>query len=202
MVRSQDQSGFQLGIEGPEEELDALSIQGSSVHRLAWLQHTGKRCAKAVAIVCFKAPPDADVVGEVLGKLDHNMCEGLALSAGEMERVIGQRTLGFGEEPAQVLGNFRQGAFTASKPSLGSMGTRIHKGISPLATCHNMHGRTLSMCQRHVASLRLFRRWICRNRACLMASRFSGCARSSARSSKRSCTSPRSSKSGRAKAWR
>src|SRR4029453_2604372 len=133
MVRSEDQSGFQFGIEGPEEELDAIRIQGVSVHRFVWLQHAGKRCAKEVAIVRFKTPPDADVVREVFGKLDHNMCEGLALSAGEMEGVLGEWPRGFGEEPGQVLGNFREGSFAASKPSLGSMGTRIHGGITPLA---------------------------------------------------------------------
>jgi hypothetical protein len=90
MVRSQDQSGFQLGIEGPEEELDALRIQGGSVHRFAWLEYAREWCPKEVAIVVLKTSPDADVVREVFGKLDHNICEGLALSAGEMERVIGQ----------------------------------------------------------------------------------------------------------------
>jgi hypothetical protein len=37
-----------------------------------------------------KTPPDADVVGEVFGKLYQERRKGLALSAGEMERVIGQ----------------------------------------------------------------------------------------------------------------
>src|SRR6266478_1126460 len=64
-----------------------------------------------------------------------------------MECLIGQRTLGFGEEPGQVLGKFRQGAFAASKPSLGSMGTKIHGGTSPLAPCCTVHVRALSMCQ-------------------------------------------------------
>jgi hypothetical protein len=90
MVRSEDQSGFQFGIEGPEEELDALRIQGVSIHRFVGLQHAGEWCPKEIAIVRFKTPPDADVMREVFGKLHQNMREGLALSAGEMERVIGQ----------------------------------------------------------------------------------------------------------------
>src|SRR4029453_2347121 len=154
MVRSEDQFGFQFGIEGPEEELDAIRIQGVSVHRFVWLQHAGKRCAKEVAIVRFKTPPDAEVVREVFGKLDHNMRAALALSAGEMERIIGQRPLGFGEEPGQVLGKFRQGAFATSKPSLGSISTKIHGGTTPLATCRIVCVRALSMCQRHGVSWR------------------------------------------------
>src|SRR5437870_1865907 len=124
----QDQSGFQFGIEGPEEELHAIRIHGVSVHRFVWWEHTGEWGVKEVAVVLLKTPPDADVVGEVFGKLDQNMCECLAFPAGEMERLRRQRTLGFGEEPGQVLGKFRQGAFAASKPSLGSMGTKIHGG--------------------------------------------------------------------------
>src|SRR5215510_830530 len=179
MVRSQNQSGFQFGIEGPQEELHALRIDRLCIYGLIWLKHTGERCPKEIAIVRFKTPPDANVMREVFGKLHHNMCEGLALSAGDMQCLIGQRPLGFREEPGQVLSNVRQGAFTASKPSLGSMGTKIHGGTTPLATCRNMHGRARSMCQCHAVSLRLFLRWICRNRACLISSRFSGCARSS-----------------------
>ena len=90
MVRSQDQSGFQFGIEGPEEELDALWIYGFCVHCLLWLAYAGEWGPKEVAIVRFQTPPDADVVGEVFGELDQDMREGLALSAGEMERLIGQ----------------------------------------------------------------------------------------------------------------
>src|SRR2546425_5632604 len=139
MVRSQDQSGFEFGVECPEEELHALRIHGICVHRFAWLEYAGERCAKEVAIVRFKTPPDADVVGKVFGAFHQDRREGLALSAGEMQGLIGQRTLGFGEEPSQVLSQFRQGSFTASKPSLGSMGTKIHKGTTPLAPCRNVH---------------------------------------------------------------
>src|SRR5437762_661814 len=134
MRGSKDQSGFQFGIERPEEELDALGVDGFRVHRFVWLQHAGEWCPKEIAIVRFKTPPDADVMREVFGKLHQNMRECLSLSAGEMERIIHQRTLGFGEEPGQVLSDFRQGAFTASKPSLGSMDTKIHDGTTPLAT--------------------------------------------------------------------
>src|SRR5262249_55223233 len=166
MVRSQNQSGFQFGIEGPQEELYAIRIHGVRIHLFTWLKDAGERCPKEIAIVRFKTPPDANVMREVFGKLHHNMCEGLALSAGEMQCLIGQRPLGFREEPGQVLSNVRQGAFTASKPSLGSMGTRIHGGIPPLATNRNVCVRALSLCQRHVASLWLFRRWICCKRVC------------------------------------
>src|SRR3989442_1391887 len=158
MVRGEDQSGFQFGIERPEEELHALRSDRRCVHRLFWWEHTGKWGAKEVTIVRFKTPPDADVVREVFRKLYHERREGLTFPAGEMERRRRQRTLGFGEEPGQVLGKFRQGSFTASKPSLGSMGTKIHGSIPPLAPCRNVDGRALSMCRRHVASLRLFLR--------------------------------------------
>jgi hypothetical protein len=140
MVRSQDQSGFQLGIECPEEELHALRIHGVRVHRFVWLQHAGEWGAKEVTIVRFKTPPDADIVGEVFSKLHQEKREGLTLSAGEMERVIRQGTLGFGEEPGQVLGKFREGTFTASETSLGSMGTKIHGGTSPLAPDRHVDG--------------------------------------------------------------
>src|SRR5437867_5851628 len=195
MVRGEDQSGFQFGIECPEEELHALMSDRLCVHRLLWWEHTREWCPKEVAIVRFKTPPDADVVGEVFRKLYHERREGLALSTGEMECVIRQGTLSFGEKLREVCGDFDERSFAASKPALGSMGTKIHGGTSPLALCCNVDVRALSMCQRHGVSLRLFRRWIWRNRTCLMASRFSGCACSSARLSKRSWTSPRSSKS-------
>ena len=68
MVRSQDQSGLQFGIERPEEELHTRRIDWLYVHRFVWLKHAGKRCAEEVVIVRFKTPPDADVVGEVFGK--------------------------------------------------------------------------------------------------------------------------------------
>src|SRR2546426_10393142 len=152
MVRGEDQSGFQFGIERPEEELHALRSDRRCVHRLFWWEHTGKWGAKEVTIVRFKTPPDADVVREVFRTLYHNMCEGLTLSAREMERLRRQRTLGFGEEPGQVLGKFREGSFAASKPSLGSMSTKIHGGTSPLAPYCNVHVRALSMCQRHGVS--------------------------------------------------
>src|SRR5262249_5889059 len=133
MRGSKDKLRYQFTIERPEKELDARRIHGVRVHLFAWLEHAGEWCPKKVAIVRFQTPPDANIVREVFDKLDHNMCEGLALSAGEMERLIHQRTLGFGEEPGEVLGKFRQGAFAASKPSLGSMSTKIHGGLSPLA---------------------------------------------------------------------
>src|SRR5262249_3880944 len=126
MVRSEDQSRFQFGIERPEEELHALRIDWLCVHRLVWWENTGERCAKEVEVVLLKTPPDADIVGEVFSAFHQERREGLALSAGEMKRVIGQGTLGFGEEPAQLLGNFRQGSFTTSKTSLGAMSTKIH----------------------------------------------------------------------------
>src|SRR3989442_4311747 len=107
MVRSQDQSGFQFGIEGPEEELHALRIDRRCVHRLLWWENTGERCAKEAAIVRFTTPPDADVVGEVFREFHQNRRESLALSAGEMKRLIRQRTVGFGKESVQVLAKLR-----------------------------------------------------------------------------------------------
>src|SRR5437763_10259571 len=117
MVRSEDQLRYQFTIERPEKKLHALGVYGFSVHRFAWLAYAGEWCPKEVEVVLLKTPPDADVVGEVFSEFHQDMREGLALSAREMECVIRQRTLGFGEEPGQVLGKFRQGSFTASKPS-------------------------------------------------------------------------------------
>src|SRR2546425_3710017 len=200
MGGSKDQLRGQFGIECPEEELDASRIDRCGVHRLVWVEHTGEWGPKEVTIVRFKTPPNANILRQVFSKLHQDMCKGLALSAGEMERLIRQRTLGFGEESIQVLGDFRQRSFTASKTSLGSMVTKIHGETTPLATCRTMYWRALSVCQRHVGSLRLVLRWIWSNRVCLIDSRFSGWVCSSWRSSNRSWTSPRSSKSGIAKA--
>jgi hypothetical protein len=90
MVRSQNQSRCQFGIEGPEEELDALRIDWLCVHGLIWLKHAGERCPKEIAVVVLKTPPDANIMREVFGKLYQERRKGLALSAGEMECVIGQ----------------------------------------------------------------------------------------------------------------
>ena len=81
MVRSEDQSGFQFGIEGPEEELHTLRIDWLYVHRFAWLEHAGEWCPKEVEVVLLKTPPDADVVGEVFREFHQERREGLALSA-------------------------------------------------------------------------------------------------------------------------
>src|SRR5215471_15762457 len=99
MVRSQDQSGFQFAVERPEEELQALRRDRLCVHGFPWLEYAGEWCAKEVEVVLLKTPPDADIVGEVFSKLHQEKRKGLTLSAGEMERLIRQRTLGFGEEP-------------------------------------------------------------------------------------------------------
>jgi hypothetical protein len=80
MVRSQDQSGLQFGIEGPEEELHTLRIHGICVHLFVWWENTGKRCAKKVTIVCFKTPPNADVMRKVFSAFHQERREGLALS--------------------------------------------------------------------------------------------------------------------------
>src|SRR5215831_2291927 len=138
MVRSQDQVRVQFAIECPEEELHALRRDRLCVHGFAWLKHAGEGCPKEVEVVLLKTPPDANILRQVFSKLHQDMCEGLTLSAREMERVIRQGTLGFGEEPGQLLSDFRQGAFAASKPLLGAMGTKIHKGTSPLATRRNV----------------------------------------------------------------
>jgi hypothetical protein len=52
-----------------------------------------------------------------------------ALSIGEMERVIGQRTLGFVQETREVSGQFDERSLTASKMSVRSVVMKCHGSV-------------------------------------------------------------------------
>jgi hypothetical protein len=73
MVRSKDQVGCQVAIERPEEELDTLRIHGLGSHRLIWLEDAGESRAEEIKIILLKAPPDTNILVQILGKLHKNM---------------------------------------------------------------------------------------------------------------------------------
>jgi hypothetical protein len=90
MRGSKDQLRYQFAIERPEKKLYAIRIHGVRVPLFTWLEHAGEWCAKEVAIVRFKTPPDAHILIQVFSEFHQDRREGLALSAGEMECVIRQ----------------------------------------------------------------------------------------------------------------
>src|ERR671915_1879898 len=128
MVRSEDQTRCQCAIERPEEELDASRMHRFGVDLCAWLEYAGEFCAKEVEIIVFKTAPDANVLGHIFSKLDQDMGQCLTFPAGEMQRIIRQRPLGFGEEPCQFLGDFHQWSLVTSQMSLRSMDMKIQWG--------------------------------------------------------------------------
>jgi hypothetical protein len=81
MRGSKDQLRYQFTIERPEKKLYAIRIHGVRVHLFTWLEHAGEWCAKEVAIVVLKTPPDANILRQVFGEFHQDMREGLALSA-------------------------------------------------------------------------------------------------------------------------
>ena len=126
MIRRENQIRFQFTIKCPEEELDTIRIYRVGVHRLVWLENAGKSRAEEVEIIVLKAPPDTNILVQVLSKLHQDMRQYPACATGEMERVIRQRTLGFMQKTHEVLGHLDEWSLTASKMFVRAVVMKSH----------------------------------------------------------------------------
>ena len=81
MIWREDQLGFQFAVERPQKELDTIRVQGVGIHRLVWLENTWESRAKEVEVVLLKAPPDTNILVQVLGKFHQDVRQKLATCA-------------------------------------------------------------------------------------------------------------------------